>query len=507
MAERNTRAVSDHATDHATDHANDLTTDRAERFRASLRAYGRNATSFQLLESDFRVWFDESVGSDTTLRDTMLRDTSEGEVQPAERLGVHSRRAASCAVAYVDTGSAWVVGGEPLAPEHEVHAVAERFLDAAQRAGKRAAFFATEGRLVTSPRFERLLLGQQPVWDPAEWDNTVHASRSLRSQIRRAQSKNATVRELQINEIARGTPLRIELDALVQRWQAARAMAPMGFLVRLEPFTHAEQRHLFVAEQDGRVVALLSMAPVYARNGWLFEDLLRDRTAPNGTSELLVDAGMRRIAQDGVRWATLGLAPLAGPVMPWLARVRTMATPFFNFRGLYAFKAKLHPHTWEPIWLAHPASTPWWRALADALTAFANGSLFGFAWRTLCRGPQPVLLAMLLLLIPWTFVLAALDTARWYPEPWMQTAWVTFDTVLVIALALLVRRWRSWLGVTIATAVSVDATITLWNAVTWYGPRISSVTDALLTTIACAAPLLAAVVLWGTVRRQRHSGA
>jgi len=494
--ERTTRAVSHHAPDHATDDATERATDdateRADRFRASLRAYGRNATSFQLLESDFVVWFDEASAHDTS-------------PHAAAPLGDRPRPVAPCAVAYVDTGAAWVAGGEPLAPEHEVHAVAERFLDAAQRAGKRAAFFATEGRLVTSPRFERLLLGEQPVWDPTDWDATVRASRALRSQIRRAQSKHVTVRELQPDEIAPGTPLRTDLDALAQRSQAARAMAPMGFLVRLEPFTDAGQRHLFVAEQAGRVVALLSMAPVYARQGWLFEDLLREHTAPNGTSELLVDAGMRRIANDGVRWATLGLAPLAGPVAPSLTWVRLLATPFFNFRGLYAFKAKLRPHTWEPIWLAHPARTPWWRALADALTAFAHGSLLGFAWRTLCRGPQPVLLAMLLLLIPWTLVLAMLDTTVWFPAPWMQAAWVTFDTVLVIALALLVRRWRTWLGITIASAVSVDATITLWQAVAWYLPRISSVTDALLTGLACAAPLLAATVLWGTVRRHRRS--
>ena len=57
------------------------------------------------------------------------------------------------------------------------------------------------------------------------------------------------------------------------------------------------------------LVALLAAVPIYARQGWLVEDLLRDVGAPNGTAEALVDKAMRRFAEAGSRYATLGLAP------------------------------------------------------------------------------------------------------------------------------------------------------------------------------------------------------
>ncbi len=440
----------------------------------ALRAYGRNATSFQLLERDFQVWQDGA------------------SLEPP------------AVVAYVDTGGAWVAGGEPLAPEDAVHDVAERFLDAAHESRRRAAFFATEGRLATSPRFRRLLLGEQPVWNPTTWSDTVEQSRTLRTQIRRARAKGVVVRQLTSPEIVEGTALHRSLLALVRRWKASRAMTEMGFLVRVEPFLDADERRMFIAEHEGRVVAALSMAPVYARRGWLFEDLLRDAAAPNGTSELLVDAGMRVIAADGCTWATLGLAPLAGPVSPWLARVGRWATPFFNFRGLHAFKAKLRPQSWEPIWLAYPADTQAWRALSDALTAFASGSLFSFGMRTLVRGPRPVLLAMTALLVPWTLALFLLDPARWFAEPWMQRAWVAFDVGLLLGLVSLLRRWRDWLGVVLASAVSLDAAVTLGQAIVWYVPRATGALDLMLTGVVVSAPILAAVVLWGTVARERQ---
>jgi hypothetical protein len=404
-------------------------------------------------------------------------------------------------VGYVDTGAAWVAGGEPVAAPEHVPAVAQRFLGAARQAGRRACCFATEGRLADLPGTRRLLLGEQPVWDPAAWPATLSAVRSLRAQLRRARSHGVTVRALSAVSVAPGTPERVALDGLVARWRAGRSLATMAFLVQLEPFREAQERLLFVAERQGAPVGLLSMAPVYAREGWLFEDLLRDPAAPNGTTELLVDAGMRGSAERGSRWATLGLAPLAGPVLPWLGVVRRWATPFFNFAGLAQFKAKLRPASWAPIWMVHPAETSSVRALLDALTAFAGGSLWRFGWRTLVRGPRPVLVAMAALLLPWTLVLATLDVARWYPAPWMQTAWVGFDLALCALLALLALAWRHAVGVMAALLVTLDVLISSALAVVWYVPRVDGPAAALALALAVGAPALAARVLWGRVAR------
>jgi phosphatidylglycerol lysyltransferase len=121
--------------------------------------------------------------------------------------------------------------------------------------------------------------------------------------------------------------------------------------------------------------------------GGLVEDLIRSPDAPNGTSESLVDAAMRDAAATGSRWATLGLVPLAGPISPWLQLAKRWAAAFYDFEGLRAFRARLRPVGWDPIYLSYPAETRTWRVVIDALRAFARGSLvrFGLAtlWRTL----------------------------------------------------------------------------------------------------------------------------
>ncbi len=443
------------------------------RAMALIAQYGRTGTAFQLLGRGLAHWFDGDRGM----------------------------------VAYFDTGSAWVAAGEPIAAPADTLAVGEGFIDAAARHGRRACFFATEGILASSPRFRRMQIGEQPVWDPMQWGDEVQGHASLREQLRRARAKGVTVRRLVPSDFATtAAPLRASLDALVTRWHAARPMAAMHFLVDVAPFDHAEARQVLIAEREGAngvrdVVALLSLAPVPARGGWLFEHLLRDPAAPNGTSELLIDTAMRALADDGVRWVTLGLAPLSGEVNAWLRAARQLSRPFFNFAGLAAFKRKLRPRQWEPMYLAFPHESVGAVAMLDGLRAFADGSVFRFGVRTALRGPTPLLQFLEWLLVPWTLLLILAPVFPWFPSRAVQVAWVCFDVALFAAMRWQRHTRERWLARVVAIALSADAVLTIVQAVWWNASRVRGAADVAVLMVACTGPLIAAVVLWGAVRR------
>ncbi|HYW33490.1 MAG TPA: DUF2156 domain-containing protein [Gemmatimonas sp.] len=444
--------------------------------------YGRTSTAFQAMSRGMSHWFD-----------------GDGE----DERGL---------VAYVDTDGAWVAAGEPVAAAGDAIGVAERFVEVAKAAGRRSSFFATEGILASSPRFRRTLIGEQPVWDPAGWSAHIAAHRSLREQLRRARAKGVHVRRVSDTEAA-DPPFRDALLAIITRWFAARPMPRMGFLVDVAPLEHLSKRLLFVAERHGRPVALLSLAPVPERQGWLFEHLLREPSAPNGTSELLVDGAMRHLAGIDVHWASLGLAPLAGEVSGFLRLARWMSRPLFNFRGLSAFKRKLRPDTWAPIYLVYPRETPGWLAMLDGLRAFAGGSLVRFAAGTALRGPRPLLRALTLLLVPWTIAIALWPTHPWFPSRLVHAAWVVFDLGLLLLLRRLHlagdRSGDTRLATTAAALVSADALLTLGQSLAWTAPALQR--EGMLSTpavfaivAACAGPLLTAPVLWGAVVRLRR---
>ena len=341
-----------------------------------LRGHGWATVSFQLLEADFHYWFD---GDDAF-------------------------------VAYVDTGSAWVAGGAPIAPAEQLAEVARRFVAAARAAGRRACFFGCEQRFVDALDAPAMRVGEQPVWEPAEWDAVLAdpEAASLRYQLRRAAKKGVAVRAVEPEEIASPTSkLHGEVERLAASWLAGRGMAPMRFLVQLEPLSFADERVLLVAMRGDDVVGFLSAVPVYARRRLFVEDLLRAPGAPNGTVEVLIDAAMRAAHARGDVAVTLGLAPLAGDVAPALRIARRISTPLYDFRGLHAFKAKLRPHTWEPVYLAAPGGSTA-IALHDSLAAFAGGSVIGFGLKTLLHRPWLLVTAIVLALIAIAGTVAAI---------------------------------------------------------------------------------------------------
>jgi phosphatidylglycerol lysyltransferase len=431
--------------------------------------HGVEATSFQVLESGYDYFF----------------------------------HGADACVAYVDTGGAWVAAGSPIAPAAARAEVVGAFLEAAKSSGKRACFFAVEQPLLGTrgERLAALAIGEQPTWDPQSWPLVLAKHRSLREQLRRARAKGVSTRALRPDEYEPGET-RTAVERVAEHWLGGRAMAPMGFLVSVEPFAYPSERCCFVAEQDGCIVGFAGVIPVPARNGWFIEDLVRDPKAPNGTGEVLVNEVMRWAAARGSHWLTLGLAPLSGELTETLQSISRRTRVLYDFAGLRAYKAKFRPDQWLPLYLCHPQAQPAWLSLLDAMSAFAPGGFMRFGWRTLVRGPTVVLRALAFLLVPWTISLALVPSERWFRAASIKWAWVCFDLALALGLFRLLRRPGRALLTVLALAVSVDALVTTLKVAIWNLPRIQSRLDYLVLLLACAAPTLAAIVLWGA-RRHR----
>jgi phosphatidylglycerol lysyltransferase len=439
-----------------------------ERALELLKKHGWNSTSFQILEPGFEYWFDD-----------------DGD---------------AC-VGYVDTGGAWVAAGPPVAAHDRIAGVLQRFVDAAAKAGRRVSCFGTEDRFNELVGWPAIRIGEQPVWSPADWPAIIKSSKSLREQLRRARAKQVVVEELTPVQLEAGHATRSELETLIARWLASRTIAPMGFLVQVDPFTFPPERRYFVARHNGKIVGFLGVIPIYARRGWFFEDFLRDPSAPNGTIELLVDAGMRAAQTAQVELITLGLAPLAGAVSPWLRIARKLGRALYDFDGLRAFKAKLKPKSWDPIYLSHPQKQHPITATIDTLTAFSRGGLLRFGVATLLRGPTIVVQTLAALLVLWTLILALPITSRWFPTPIWQYGWVAFDVAAFVGLFVLSRRWRPRLATLLASAITADALVTLLEGLLWNVPHRRSALDFLVIAVAVAAPTFAAIVLWNARAR------
>jgi phosphatidylglycerol lysyltransferase len=318
-------------------------------------------------------------------------------LNPGIRLWFSDRREA--VVGYISWGRVRVVAGAPICEEEDLAAAAAEFEADAREEGMGVCYFGAGSRLEkllgAAKGYSRIQLGAQPAWDPSGWPGILADRPSLRAQLYRARNKDVTVEEWPA-ETAGGSE---ELRRCLGDWLSRRGMPSMHFLVEPQTLGRLWDRRVFVAARKGRPIGFLVATPVPMRKGWLIEQIVRSREAPNGTAELLVDAAFRTAEKDGLRYLTLGLSPLSGldrdPAKEgplWLHLsfhwLRLHGSRFYNFRGLEHFKSKFSPSEWEPIYAIcnRPAFSP--RILLAIAAVFSGISPFLFVARALAKAAR-----------------------------------------------------------------------------------------------------------------------
>lgn len=262
-------------------------------------------------------------------------------------------------VGYVAAAGYRVVAGGPLCAPTRLPVVVADFAADAQRAGQRVCYFGVGAPFLaalSTPAHASMLLGAQPIWSPGGWPALLARQPRLRSQIGRLRPRLSVA----VWEAAQARS-SADLARCWREWLASRALPPMRFVVETDVLDQLEGRRVYVAELDGRPVAFLIAVPVPGRAGWLIDQLIRGAEAPNGAIELLIDAVMGDLSAAGAAWVSLGLSPLSQRAglsyaehPAWLraslSLVRRWGAPFYSFDGLDAFKARLCPDAWEPLY-------------------------------------------------------------------------------------------------------------------------------------------------------------
>ena len=324
--------------------------------RDIVRRWGWNVTSYQILNPGFSFWID--AGADAV-------------------------------VGYIERHGVWVVGGAPTCADERLESVVTAFERTARDAGKGVLYFCAEERLaaqaVRDPERVTFPIGAQPFFTPARLRDVFAEHPSLRGQLHRARNKDVTVEVAD----ARSPAVLASLRRCLDEWRATRRLPPLHFLIETDTLEHLEDRVLLLARRRDTPVGFAVATPIPARHGWLIEQIVRGRDAPNGTSELLVHSAADVLAQRNATFITLGLAPLARRVPSafdqspaWLRTLlrglRSHARHFYNFEGLENFKAKFRPASWAPVYASTSAGCSVRRALLAVTTAFSGERLRWF---------------------------------------------------------------------------------------------------------------------------------
>jgi phosphatidylglycerol lysyltransferase len=152
-----------------------------------------------------------------------------------------------------------------------------------------------------------------------------------------------------------------ELHEISNEWLKRKGNHELGFVLGSLCLDHPCAKRYFIARSKtgiGRIEGFIVCEPIYGRGGYYLDVTRRRPDAVRGTMELLTTEILTVLRDEGYHMASMGLAPLAlldDPDLenhPLLARLMRFAYDRFDvsydFKRLYRYKAKYHPHTWEP---------------------------------------------------------------------------------------------------------------------------------------------------------------
>ncbi len=283
-------------------------------------------------------------------------------------------------VMFGESGRSWVSMGEPVAPPAEREALAWQFREYCDLHDAWPVFYQVPPEslpLYVDLGLALSKLGEEARVPLADFSLEGSHRSGLRQTWRRAGRDGLTFEVVPPERVAALIP---QLHAISDAWLASKATAEKGFSVgRFDPDYLTRFPCALVRAAD-QPVAFANLWPGGGQEE-LSIDLMRHATeAPAACMEYLFVETMLWGRQQGYRWFSLGMAPLAGlethALAPVWHRLGTFlfrhGEHFYNFEGLRQYKAKFDPE-WRPRYLASPGGLALPRVLLDVSSLIAGG--------------------------------------------------------------------------------------------------------------------------------------
>lgn len=206
--------------------------------------------------------------------------------------------------------------------------------------------------------FWSIKIGEEAIFDLKEYSFEGSSMKSNRNYITRAKKEWVTIEKL---KTANKEIYKI-LSEVSENWLKSKKVKGLSFLLKLDPLLHFEDKIIFVAKVGEKIVAYLSCVPIYQRNGFYFEDLVRSKEAPIGTNQFLIYEATQHLKELWFSIASFGTSPLANS---WVEETKENKVirkifdflyknvkGFYNFKGLHDFKKSMYPNFWEAKYIA-----------------------------------------------------------------------------------------------------------------------------------------------------------
>ncbi|MBD9355389.1 bifunctional lysylphosphatidylglycerol flippase/synthetase MprF [Methylomonas albis] len=269
----------------------------------------------------------------------------------------------SAFIMYATTDRFWVAMGDPIGELSGIEDLLWEFHEQANLHGAKAVFYQVGPSLL--PNYLDLGMSLFKLGEDARVDLTTFSLQGKQRDSQRS-ARNKFGKMEYCFEILSGSERESALPILRQisdAWLAHKNTREKGFSLGFFADEYLRRTDVAVIKDpSGQIKAFANLWQTDNRQE-LSIDLMRyDPDSPKGIMDFLFAELMLWGKAENYQWFSLGMAPLAGlerrPLAPLWHKIGTtifdLGDHFYNFEGLYEYKAKFAP-TWQPRYLAAPA--------------------------------------------------------------------------------------------------------------------------------------------------------
>lgn len=300
-----------------------------ERVRRLLNKYGDNPTSYVSLENDKKYFFGKNT---------------EG------------------VIVYTIVANVSVCVGDPICCDENMPLLIAEFIAYCKNNNFEICFCETMGRHISLYKelgFSNTKYGEEAMFDLDIYNLQGKKAAKIRNAINHASALGITVEEYQPLK-SRNRIIEQQIRDVSREWLKNKKSGELSFMMGTISLENPMDRRYFVAyDKDGKILGFVVFTPFQGGKGYFADVTRRRNSAPIGVMEKIMIEAFKKMKVEGVKWASLGNAPLAnvgddgGITGKLLEIIYEKFNSFYGFKNLYHYKKKYGPTSWEPKYLVY----------------------------------------------------------------------------------------------------------------------------------------------------------
>lgn len=263
-------------------------------------------------------------------------------------------------LAYQLSGGIALIAGDPVCAPAQAHRLIGDFASAMMRPVGAYQVSPSMLEAFRQEGFDDVQIGKEAVFELDQFTLAGGKMELVRAATNKARRAGIVVSEHDPFAVG-AAAINRELKEISQEWLKGKGNRELGFVLGSLGLDQPSAKRYYIARSQngtGRIEGFVVCEPIYGRNGFYLDVTRRRPDAVRGTMELLTTEILRILREEGYDMASMGLAPLAllddpdltdHPLVTRLMRfVYQRLDINYDFKLLYRYKAKYHPHAWEP---------------------------------------------------------------------------------------------------------------------------------------------------------------